>query len=221
MRLQAELAQLVIREDRAGEIHRIAGVDAGFEDHGKVTRAAVVVMSWPRMEILDQALARQPTTFPYVPGLLSFRELPAVLAAFGQLRTLPDLALCDGQGIAHPRRLGIASHLGLWLDLPTIGVGKSRLTGSFDPPGERKGDSSPLLDGSEQIGAVVRTRTAVRPLFVSPGHRVSLTRSIDIVLAACSRYRLPEPIRAADRIASRGSGPRRACRNSENAAVAE
>ena len=156
-----------------------------------------------------------------LPGLLSFRELPAVLAAFGQLRTLPDLALCDGQGIAHPRRLGIASHLGLWLDLPTIGVGKSRLTGSFDPPGERKGDSSPLLDGSEQIGAVVRTRTAVRPLFVSPGHRVSLTRSIDIVLAACSRYRLPEPIRAADRIASRGSGPRRACRNSENAAVAE
>jgi deoxyribonuclease V len=221
MRLQAELAQHVIREDRIGEIHRIAGVDAGFEDHGKVTRAAVVVMSWPRMEILDQALARQPTTFPYVPGLLSFRELPAVLAAFGQLRTLPDLALCDGQGIAHPRRLGIASHLGLWLDLPTIGVGKSRLTGSFDPPGERKGDSSPLLDGSEQIGAVVRTRTAVRPLFVSPGHRVSLTRSIDIVLAACSRYRLPEPIRAADRIASRGSGPRRACRNSENAAVAE
>jgi deoxyribonuclease V len=193
--------------DRIGEIRRIAGVDAGFESQGKVTRAAVVVMSWPGLERLDQAVVRQPTRFPYVPGLLSFRELPAVLAAFGELKAGPDLALCDGQGIAHPRRLGIASHLGLWLGLPTIGVGKSRLVGTFEDPGERKGDQARLMDGDERIGTVLRTRDGVKPLFVSPGHRVSIGTAAEIVLAACTRYRLPEPVRAADRLASRRGGP--------------
>jgi deoxyribonuclease V len=207
IRLQSQLAGRVIVEDRVGEIRRIAGVDAGFESQGKVTRAAVVVMSWPGLERLDQAVVRQPTRFPYVPGLLSFRELPAVLAAFDALQTGPDLALCDGQGIAHPRRLGIASHLGLWLDLPAIGVGKSRLVGTFEAPGERKGDRTRLMDGAERIGTVLRTRDGVKPLFVSPGHRVSIATAAEIVLAACTRYRLPEPVRAADRLASRRGGP--------------
>jgi deoxyribonuclease V len=201
--LQDELARQVVLEDRHGEVRAVAGVDAGFEDSGRVTRAAVVVLSWPGLEVMGQALARRPTTFPYVPGLLSFRELPAVLAAFEQLETHPDLVLCDGQGIAHPRRFGIACHLGVLLDIPTVGVGKSRLTGSFEEPGPRKGDRSPLLDDDETIGVVLRTRDRVRPLFVSPGHRVSLATAADWVLRCTTRYRLPEPIRAADRLASR------------------
>ncbi|NIP17685.1 MAG: deoxyribonuclease V [Xanthomonadales bacterium] len=202
IRLQSELAGRVILKDRFGAIDRVAGVDVGFEDSGRITRAAVVVMTWPDMEAVERAIARLPTSFPYVPGLLSFRELPAVLEAFARLKKKPDLAFCDGQGVAHPRRLGVASHLGLLLDLPTIGVGKSRLVGSFEPPGEKKGDHSRLVDGEEQIGTVLRTRDGVRPLFVSPGHRVSQDTACELVLAACPRYRLPEPIRAADRLAS-------------------
>jgi len=160
-------------------------------------------MAWPGLEIVERSVTRVPTTFPYVPGLLSFRELPAVLAAFGKLAQIPDLLLCDGQGIAHPRRLGIASHLGLWLDLPAIGVGKSKLVGSYHEPGPTKGDSSPLLDDDEIIGAVLRSRDRVRPLFVSPGHRVSIATATHWALATTTRYRLPEPVRAADRLASR------------------
>jgi deoxyribonuclease V len=200
--LQRRLARRVVLKDTFGPVRTVAGVDAGFEDQGRVTRAAVVVLSWPGLEPSQRALSRVPTTFPYVPGLLSFRELPAVLAAFKQLEGLPDLVFCDGQGIAHPRRLGIASHLGLLLDLPTIGVGKSRLTGQFDEPGPLKGDRSPLRDGDETIGTVLRSRDHVRPLFVSPGHRISLATATDWVLKCTPRFRLPEPIRAADRLAS-------------------
>jgi deoxyribonuclease V len=205
-RVQDELAGLVVLEDRHGEVRTVAGVDAGFEQRGRVTRAAAVLLSWPGLEVIEQALARRPTTFPYVPGLLSFRELPAVLAAFDQLQTRPDLVLCDGQGIAHPRRFGIACHLGVLLDIPAIGVGKSRLTGQFEEPGPAKGERSPLLDDGETIGLVVRTRDRVRPLFVSPGHRVSLESAADWVLRCTTRYRLPEPIRAADQLASRRGG---------------
>jgi deoxyribonuclease V len=201
--LQEALARQVVLEDRFGAVASVAGVDAGFEGRGRVTRAAVVVMRWPGLEIIEQVVAREPTTFPYVPGLLSFRELPAVLAAFGRLAALPDLVLCDGQGIAHPRRCGIACHLGVLLDIPTIGVGKSRLTGQFEEPGPARGDRSPLLDEGETIGLVLRSRDRVRPLFISPGHRVSLESAADWVLRCTTRYRLPEPIRAADRIASR------------------
>jgi deoxyribonuclease V len=200
--LQVELAGKVVVEDRFGDIRRIAGVDVGFGDQGKVTRAAVAVMSWPELEITGQVLARMPTTFPYVPGLLSFRELPAVLEAFAQLDDMPDLVLCDGQGIAHPRRFGIACHLGVLLDLPTIGVGKSRLTGVFAPPGPGRGAHSDLMDHDERIGAVLRTRANVKPLFVSPGHRTSIESSLEWVLNCAVRYRLPEPVRHADRLAS-------------------
>jgi deoxyribonuclease V len=152
--------------------------------------------------------AHCPLTFPYVPGLLSFRELPALIRVMRKVQSRVDVVMCDGQGIAHPRRFGIACHLGVLLDLPTVGVGKSRLTGSFTPPGSDKGACSKLLDGNEQIGTVLRTRKDVKPLFVSPGHRVSIESATAWVLECATRYRLPEPIRQADRLASAGKpGP--------------
>lgn len=203
IRIQNNLRARVIREDDLPEIRRIGGVDVGFEEGGRITRAAVVVLAFPALDHLDYVIARQPTRFPYVPGLLSFREVPAVLDALERLAQWPDVLLCDGQGIAHPRRLGIASHLGLITGLPSIGVGKSRLTGHHLEPGPHKGDWSPLVDGEETIGAVLRTRIGVKPLFISIGHRISLATAIDLVLAATPRYRLPETTRWADRLASR------------------
>ncbi|KAA9130831.1 deoxyribonuclease V [Marinihelvus fidelis] len=200
--VQTRLAARVETHDRLGQVRAIAGVDCGFEDDGRLTRAAVVVMRWPGLDVIESTLARVPTTFPYIPGYLSFREMPAILAAFKQLETRPDLLLCDGQGIAHPRRLGIACHLGLWLDRPAVGVGKSRLVGAFEPPGEEKGSSTPLVVHDETIGAVLRTRDRVRPLFVSPGHRIGVDSAARWVLDCAIRYRLPEPVHAADRLAS-------------------
>ncbi|WP_018232943.1 deoxyribonuclease V [Thioalkalivibrio thiocyanodenitrificans] len=201
--LQGRLAACVVREDRPGTTHRVAGVDVGFESGGRVTRAVVSVMSWPDLAPVEDVLARRATTFPYVPGLLSFRELPAVLDALEQLSALPDLLLCDGQGIAHPRRLGIAAHLGVLTDLPAIGVGKSRLIGVHEQVPAHRGAWRELRDGDEVIGAVLRTRARVKPVYVSVGHRISLATAIDVVLQAAPRYRLPEPIRRADRLASR------------------
>lgn len=199
---QRALAARVWRQDRLGKVQRIAGVDVGFEQGGAVTRAAVVVLSWPELEVVERVLARVPTSFPYVPGLLSFRELPAILQAFDQLAAKPDLVLCDGQGIAHPRRFGIACHLGVWLDLPTIGIAKKRLVGHHDEPGDEMGASTPLWDKEEQIGTVLRTRQGVKPVFVSTGHRVSQETVLDWVLKCLTRYRLPEPIRQAHHLAS-------------------
>ncbi len=180
----------------------MAGVDVGFEAQGRITRAAVALLDYPSLTLHEQAIARAPTRFPYVPGLLSFREVPAILAALAQLQTPPDLLLCDGQGIAHPRRLGIAAHLGLLCDLPSIGVAKSRLIGTYEPPGGERGDWSPLLDKGERVGAVLRTRAGVSPLFISPGHRIGLQSSIDWVMRCTTRYRLPETTRWAHRLAS-------------------
>ena len=202
MAVQRELRARVILADRLGPVRRVAGVDVGFEADGAVTRAAVAVLGYPQLELLETALARRPTEFPYVPGLLSFRELPAVLDALAQLRDPPDLLLCDGQGIAHPRRLGIASHLGLLVDIPSIGVAKTRLCGVYaDPPNER-GAWTPLRANGETIGAVLRTRPGVKPLYISSGHRISLETAIDYVMACCPRYRLPETTRWAHRLAS-------------------
>lgn len=204
--LQRELRERVRLTDDLPRLQRVAGVDVGFEDGGRTTRAAVVILAWPGLEPIEQAVARRPTSFPYVPGLLSFRELPAVIDALQSLRSAPQLVFCDGHGTAHPRRFGIACHLGLVADVPAIGVGKSRLVGEPVEPPREKGASWPLIDAGETIGSVLRTRTGVRPVFVSPGHRVSLDTAVDLVLAATSRYRLPEPIRQADRLASNRGG---------------
>lgn len=200
--LQQQLRGFVRVEDDFGEIRTVAGVDVGFEQKNTITRAAVAVLAYPSLELIASAIARQPTRFPYVPGLLSFREIPAVLEALQQLERLPDLLLCDGQGIAHPRRMGIATHLGLLLDRPTIGVGKSRLLGTHEEPGLEKGQWQPLHDKEEEIGCVLRTRTGVKPLFISPGHRVGLTSAREWVMHCLTRYRLPETTRWAHRLAS-------------------
>jgi len=202
-KIQEALRDKVIRQDQFGEITTVAGVDVGFQDQGTTTRAAIAVLAYPGLQLLEQVVACQPTRFPYVPGLLSFREIPAILAAFEQLDTRPDLVLCDGQGLAHPRRFGIACHLGVLADLPTIGVAKSRLTGSFTNIGDTRGSQAPLMDGKEQIGVVLRTRTRVKPIFISIGHRICLNTAIHYVMACAPCYRLPETTRWADRIASR------------------
>lgn len=200
--LQRELAGRIERTDRIGAVRRVAGVDVGFEAGGQITRAAIAVLDYPTLALAETAIARVPTRFPYVPGLLSFREAPAVLAAFERLRGAVDLILYDGQGIAHPRRCGIASHVGLALDCPSIGVAKSRLVGEHRPPPARRGAWTPLVDAGDTIGAVLRTRAGVRPVYVSIGHRVSLETAVRWALACCTRYRLPETTRHAHRLAS-------------------
>lgn len=200
--IQTELAQQVILEDRFAPPNHVAGVDVGFEDKGRITRAAIAVLKYPELTLADTGLARCPTVFPYVPGYLSFRELPAVLMALDKLRIIPDMFLCDGQGIAHPRRFGIACHLGVLTDIPSIGIGKSRLIGTYQEPGQRKGDYSELVDKGECIGVVLRSRDRVKPLFISPGHRISLTSAINWALNCTTRYRLPETTRHAHRLAS-------------------
>lgn len=200
--IQARLARRVETADRLGPLRRVAGIDIGFEEGGRVTRAAVAVLSFPALEPLEEAVAREPTRFPYVPGLLSFREVPAALAALERLAEAPDLLLCDGQGYAHPRRFGLACHLGVVTGIPSIGVAKSRLVGAHAALPEARGRWTPLVDGSERIGAVVRTRAGVRPVYVSTGHRVSLPTAVELTLACTRRFRLPEPARAAHHLAS-------------------
>jgi len=200
--LQCELASRVITADRLGDVRFVAGVDVGFEQEGSVTRAAVAVLRFPQLTLHEYAIARRPTSFPYIPGFLSFREIPAVLDALDKLQQLPDLLLCDGQGIAHPRRFGIACHLGVLTDLPSIGVAKTRLIGTHGPLPETKGSRQPLYDRGEVVGAVLRTRDHVKPLYISSGHKISLATAIDYVLGCLTRYKLPETTRWADRIAS-------------------
>lgn len=200
--LQQSLKSEIVTTDQLGPVHWVAGIDVGFEDEGQTTRAAVVVLSFPDLQVVEQAIARCPTTFPYVPGLLSFREVPAVLEALAQLVRTPDLLLCDGMGTAHPRRFGIACHLGLLTGLPSIGVGKSRLVGTHAEVPNNRGAWVPLIHQGETIGAVVRTRVGVKPLYISPGHRISLTTAIDYVMRCTTRYRLPETTRYAHNLAS-------------------
>lgn len=197
--LQRELAAKVIRETAFGPITTIAGVDASYREG--IARAAIVAFSFPDLDILEYVAAERPVSYPYVPGLLSFREAPAVLDGLEKLPLKPDLLIFDGHGIAHPRRLGIASHVGLLVDLPSIGCAKKRLVGHHDEPERERGSFTYLHDGDETIGAVVRTRTGVKPVFVSTGHRISLDAAIDVVLVCGRGYRLPEPTRWADKIA--------------------
>lgn len=200
--IQKALQSHVNLTDDFGDIKTVAGVDIGFEKKNTITRAAIVVLDFETLEVLETAVARRPTSFPYVPGLLSFREVPAVLQAMLELRAEPDLLLCDGQGIAHPRRFGIAAHLGLLLDIPSIGVAKSRLIGTHDEVPSKKGSYVPLMHKEEQIGTVLRTRANVKPIYISPGHRVSIAAATALVMKCVTRYRLPETTRHAHKLAS-------------------
>jgi deoxyribonuclease V len=200
--LQQSLRDAVITTDQLQTIRYVAGVDVGFENAGNITRAAVAVLSFPALQLQEQTIARRPTVFPYIPGLLSFREVPAVLDALEKLQTLPDLLLCDGQGTAHPRRFGIACHLGLLTNIPSIGVAKSLLIGKHTDVPDEKGAWQPLQHKGETIGAALRTRPKTKPLYISPGHRVSLETAIDYVLQCTTKYRLPETTRFAHKLAS-------------------
>ncbi len=180
-----------------GPFATVAGVDVAYDETLKLMYASVVVMSDDGREVLDLATAAASVGFPYIPGLLSFRETPAVIEAWNRLKTMPDCLICDGHGLAHPRRFGLACHLGLLLDLPSIGCAKSLLVGTHQEPRKRRGSSEPLLDRGEQIGVVLRTKDGVAPVFVSQGDRIGLDAAVQTVLATCRGYRLPEPQRRA------------------------
>lgn len=198
--LQSRLRTQVIRTDRFGTVETVAGVDIGLKKN--IARASVVVLSFPELQVVDSVVTDSLVRFPYIPGLLSFREIPPLLTAFAQLQTEPDLVIVDGQGVAHPRRFGLASHLGLILDKPTIGCAKSRLWGRHAEPDTEQGAYTHLIDKGEVIGAAVRTRTNVRVVYVSTGHRISLDSAYTFTLACCRGYRLPEPTRYAHNAAS-------------------
>jgi deoxyribonuclease V len=218
-RIQEGLRQKWVSEDRLGPIRTVAGLDAAFvlksSQAFKATRnrwtalhdanraiAGVVVYKYPQMEELERACAEVRLEFPYLPGFLSFREIPALLAALGKLRTMPDLLFCDGQGYAHPRRMGLATHLGMVLDRPSIGCAKSILIGKHGRVGRRKGNWAPMMDGEETIGAALRTRAGVKPVYVSQGHRVSLETAIRFTLSVVDGTRIPRPTRDADQYVS-------------------
>ena len=202
---QQELAASVIREDRLDRDppRLIGGADVGFEQEGEVTRAAIVLLAYPSLELVEYQVARVATTMPYIPGFLSFRETPALLAAWQQLAQKPDLLFVDGHGISHPRRRGAASHFGRLVDVPTIGVAKSRLCGQVMLPGDEPGALAPLMDKNEQLAWVWRSKARCNPLFVSTGHRVALDSALTWVQRCIKGYRLPEPTRWADAVASR------------------
>lgn len=199
MQIQQGLRSRVSTERPFNQVNTVAGVDVAVK--GEVARAAIVVLSYPGLTPLDYSLAELPVEFPYVPGLLAFREAPAVLAALEKLKTEPDLFIFDAQGLAHPRRMGLATHLGVIIDRPSIGCAKSRLCGSHHEPGPERGSYTYLYDGDEIIGAVVRTKTGVNPLYISIGHKVDLLTAIEYVLGCCTKYRLPETTRYAHRVA--------------------
>jgi len=206
IQLQEELRARVISTPLADEsIQYVAGIDVGFPRRKEIALAAIVLMQYPSMELVDQGLAEAPVTMPYIPGLLSFREIPVILAALEELTLMPDLLITDSQGIAHPRRFGLACHLGVLLDMPAIGCAKSILVGKHAPLPEERDSATNLADDGEIIGSVVRTRDGVKPVYVSIGHRLDLPSAVRIILNCGGGYRLPEPTRWAHRLASQKS----------------
>jgi deoxyribonuclease V len=198
--IQESLRTQVVIHDQFDIPHIIAGIDVALPQRGSLTRAAVVLLTYPDLTLIETAITEIPTQFPYIPGFLSFREIPAILKALESLQNQPDLIFCDGQGLAHPRRFGIACHLGVLLDKPTIGVAKSRLIGTHSAVPLEKGEWVPLWEHQERLGAVLRSRTKVKPLYISPGHRISIETAMDYVQKTLTRYRLPEPTRLADKL---------------------
>lgn len=201
--IQLDLAQRVSRVSDIATVRTVAGVDVSVGRTGRAGRAAVVVLDYPSLQPRETQIAETELEFPYIPGLLSFREAPVVLDAFRKLAVIPDIVFVDGQGIAHPRRFGIASHLGVLLDLPTIGCAKSILCGRHDELAPEAGSVTPLVDRGEIVGAAVRTKARVKPVYVSIGHKVDLDTAVHWALATCRGYRLPEPTRLAHNAAGR------------------
>lgn len=206
-RLQRELAPRVCRENKLSNPRFIAGADISAPDRWGIARAAVVVLNYPELELVEVKTAEGTPSFPYIPGLLSFRESPLVLAAWQKLSVAPDLLLVDGQGTAHPRRFGIASHLGLLLDIPTIGCAKSRLCGTYKTVPREAGNFTELVDNDEVIGVALCTKTGTAPIYISIGHKVDLSSAIEWTMKCCRGYRLPEPSRLAHLVASGGRIP--------------
>ncbi|MCK9306805.1 MAG: deoxyribonuclease V [Methanoculleus sp.] len=197
IRLQERLRKQVKPSGDAGEVSLVAGADASYARGSDVIHAVVVVLRYPDLSVVERASAATATAFPYIPGLLTFREGPAIIEAFQQLASEPDVIFFDGQGIAHPRGLGIASHMGVLFDRPAVGVAKSLLVGTATEPGPGRGSTAPILRDGETIGMAVRTKERVKPVYVSVGHRIDLSQAVDLVLATGRGYRLPEPTRQA------------------------
>jgi deoxyribonuclease V len=202
IQIQKELRSRLALTKLPGTVRRVAGTDVSFSRKSGRIWAGVVVFSFPDLFRIEEKWIQDKVRFPYIPGLLSFRELPVLLKALERLETDPELILCDGQGIAHPRGLGLASHLGLLVDRATIGCAKSRLVGDFSELGQQKGSYAPLWYKEQRVGAVLRTRRGVKPLFISPGNRITLDESVKMVLACCGKYRMPEPTRQAHLLVS-------------------
>ena len=203
VQLQKQLAFEVITEDRFDTpIKTVAGIDLGYDAKNESCRAVCVVLSFPQLELIESSETVMPVQFPYVPGLLSFRETPAAIKVLEKLTAAPDVILCDGQGLAHPRKFGIACHIGLLADVPTIGVAKSVLVGKFENLGEKRGDTAAMIYKNETVGVALRTKDKVQPVYVSIGHRISLKTAADLVLQCAPKYRLPETTRLADQMAS-------------------
>jgi deoxyribonuclease V len=200
--IQEQLRSEVITENQLETVRYVAGVDVGYDSPEEVSRAAVTVLSFPDLQLLQQAVVGSPTTFPYIPGFLSFREVPAVLEALENISLRPDLILCDGQGLAHPRRFGLACHLGVLTGIATIGVAKNRFMGEHSEVGLDRGSWQPLLQSGSTLGAALRTQTGVKPIYVSIGHKVNLITAIEYVLRCAPKYRLPETTRSADQLTS-------------------
>lgn len=198
--LQQELRKWVVMEDDFGTVQTVAGVDVGFEDDDRIACAAIAVLQFPDLKVQESVVIRRSITFPYVPGLLAFREVPVVMEALATLQTRPDLLLCDGNGYIHPRRCGFACHLGIVSDIPSIGVAKTPYLGEHEPLADSRGAWQLIYDAGEVIGAIVRTQSNIKPIYVSIGHRISLNRAIEFVLNCTPKYRLPETTRQADQL---------------------
>ncbi|KTS82649.1 endonuclease V [Paenibacillus jamilae] len=200
VKLQQELSLKVTKEDRFPEIQYVAGVDVAYSEQSDLLVAAIVILDASSLQVVESIVVEDAVHFPYIPGLFSFRELPPIVKALKQIKTSPQLVVCDGQGIAHPRRFGLASHLGVIFDIPTIGCGKTRLWGEFEEPSRERGACSLLMDHEEVIGGALRTQDNIKPLFVSVGHRISLETACNWILKLCPQYRLPETTRQADQL---------------------
>lgn len=205
--IQQSLRERLVLKTNLPAVRTIAGIDVGYDPRRNESRASIVIVNARTLEPIHRVRAHLPTTFPYISGLLAFREIPVIVEALAQLTEQPDLLMVDGHGIAHPRRMGIAAHLGVLIDMPTIGVAKSRLCGSYTEPGTDKGEQTVLMDKEERIGTVLRSRTNVKPLFISPGHHIDHDTAVHWVWHTLTRYRLPEPTRLADKWSKYVSDP--------------